>query len=911
MPSIHLSLFRCCLLAQLLLALTEAPAQQVKVSISNADQIAALFPDTSLPTDAFKELDRELFTTNFHNQGRRTPGAVDYVRALITYSAPDDIRNVQSKGTTFTLSPVADYQAFVDAIDYGKVLESNEARRALKIEIDPQEIDLDKLRDRASTKGALTQFDMRFPTAGEGQATISLRNRDRDEDDLEGRLGADFEAGDHIEIVLNKKPLYGVAQRIKKGSFSSVLVEVKLSDLESFAKKVRKRSLRTRLERAGELVFWAPAERLRKLDGPPRAAHAERTWSDTTGKYQVVATYGGVEGDRVVLKKPNGKQTKVPLAKLSEADRRYVQEAQGDSNPFVASRGAGGSMRADWSGVQTIRPRISRKWKWAPPALPKPESPQVRVDSLDLSPTPGESGHSESLERLFVARDGRSAVALLEQKAYQGRNYLQRLDFAAGDSERIVECPPDSVVLDVLPEERLVLLRSEDRNATRLYLKRMESDELKPVSDFNADPPGSFHKGIDGARLLSGGRLLTYGTLGDSVIWDGARAKALHRLKFETRGGSGLELGPQGRFLFANAEGGIAIIDTETGEHVASIPHSLSSIKRISVDRRLQRLAIASGDMIITIDLRTGEMIDGFSGGLVEKGEVDFIEDLLLVDDRYLVAPKYPLLLWQYVMATSGSYDNLLTVHGGRMWYVARTGGSIDGAWSVASAETPHTAIRDKLAELGDLDELVILSPGDRVVVSADTDLPADQETRVYDAVVSAFKQSGYLVVDESAADASAKQAVVTCKRAAKPIEVLIANPKAKPPADNPQAFKPPRGFAVPSHRPAWFGAPGGSTNWMYEKHTVTPYNSSVTIRQGDSILWSDRAEIQPGQSFSPTAKGSVQDVLNMLSKPDLKRLEEIVLPGRICRSGPVGGGYGATLLDADGVLEDYLGEEE
>lgn len=891
--------------------------QDATVVVTNAREVAAALPDNGLISEVLGEVDDDL--DSIHINPSREPGPQAYVLALITKSAPNDITRSRYSGVSFTVSPVTDFQAFVTAIDYGKVTATNEARRTVKVKIDLERLAPDKLQDLLEDAGPTRPFGNAFEPGGDFGARMretmgrqATPHLGRDEIDPGDRLGADFDEGDHVEIMLSDTPFYGVARRSKEGAFDTTLVEVELDDPGLLAKKIRKRSLRERLAKADEFVFWAPAERLRKLDGPPRAAHQERTWTDKTGKYRVVATYDGVEGDRVVLKKATGKQTKVPLTKLSEADQQYVKEAQQGANPFVAaSRGAGGSMRADWSSVQTVRPRASRKWKWTPPQLPKPQPARVRVETLDLSPPPGESDFTEDFERFFVARDGLSAVALLEESGIDERVHLQRLDFEAGVSEPLVTCPPNSVVLDVLPDERLVLLRNDDHDSSRLYLQRLEPGELKPVSDFEAHPPGAFHKGIKGAHLLPGGRLVAHGTFGDWVLWDGGQAKALYRFDLDTGVNASVEIGPLGRFLFVAGNDAIFVIDTQSGRSVASIPTGDASIRRLSVDPGMQRLAIASGDSIATIDLKTGGIIDAFSGGLVRKGTVDFIGDLLLVDDRYLVAPKYPLVLWQYVMATKGNYDNHLTIRGGRMWYAARTGGGIGGAWSIASAKTPHAAIREKLAELGDLDDLVILTPGDKVTVAIDTDLGADQETRLYDTIVAAFKQAGYVLVDQADAGPDAKRAVVTCKRAPKPIEVLIANPDAKPPADQPGAIKIPRGFAIPRATPAWFGGRPGPTDWMYEKHKITPYLSSVTIRQDNEVLWSDGVQVHEGQSFSPTAKGGVQEVINQLTKPNLERLLNFQLPGQMCRSGPVGGAYGATLLDADGVVEDYFGEEE
>jgi len=51
-----------------------------------------------------------------------------------------------------------------------------------------------------------------------------------------------------------------------------------------------------------------------------------RTWTDRTGKYRVEARLRGVEDGQAKLEKPDGSIISVPLSKLSEADRRFIEE---------------------------------------------------------------------------------------------------------------------------------------------------------------------------------------------------------------------------------------------------------------------------------------------------------------------------------------------------------------------------------------------------------------------------------------------------------------------------------------------------------------------------------------------------------------------------------------------------------
>ena len=54
----------------------------------------------------------------------------------------------------------------------------------------------------------------------------------------------------------------------------------------------------------------------------------ERTWTDATGKFSVTAELVEVRGDKVVLRRQNGKQITVPLAKLSVKDRQFLEKRE-------------------------------------------------------------------------------------------------------------------------------------------------------------------------------------------------------------------------------------------------------------------------------------------------------------------------------------------------------------------------------------------------------------------------------------------------------------------------------------------------------------------------------------------------------------------------------------------------------
>lgn len=55
---------------------------------------------------------------------------------------------------------------------------------------------------------------------------------------------------------------------------------------------------------------------------------AERTWTDSTGKFQVDAELVEVQDGTVVLRRADGRTVRVPLKRLSKSDQQYVAEHQ-------------------------------------------------------------------------------------------------------------------------------------------------------------------------------------------------------------------------------------------------------------------------------------------------------------------------------------------------------------------------------------------------------------------------------------------------------------------------------------------------------------------------------------------------------------------------------------------------------
>ncbi|MDO5113083.1 MAG: SHD1 domain-containing protein [Planctomycetia bacterium] len=62
-------------------------------------------------------------------------------------------------------------------------------------------------------------------------------------------------------------------------------------------------------------------------------AEEMRTWTDKSGKFQIEAEFLSRDGSKIRLRLANGKRTSIPIQKLSEEDREYIESLE--ENPFL------------------------------------------------------------------------------------------------------------------------------------------------------------------------------------------------------------------------------------------------------------------------------------------------------------------------------------------------------------------------------------------------------------------------------------------------------------------------------------------------------------------------------------------------------------------------------------------------
>src|SRR6478736_2549048 len=250
------------------------------------------------------------------------------------------------------------------------------------------------------------------------------------------------------------------------------------------------------------LYFFVAASRVFAETQKPQS----RTWTDRGGKFTVEATFVELHNGTVGLLRADGKRIDVPLEKLSDADAKYVHSLEESESPFAESaaarskaapqsgsaEAAGGGpsakqLRPDWKSVKTVRPAAFPKWTFQPVGGVPAADAKLPTTAIALGDLPGNKA-SESVLALRVSQDGTRAIVVRERGS--GRStpvFVQNVDLAKGTCDEPSQLIDGTAYLDALPEQGLVLLRSEGPgfgSAATVIIAKLESGHLIAVSQW-------------------------------------------------------------------------------------------------------------------------------------------------------------------------------------------------------------------------------------------------------------------------------------------------------------------------------------------------------------------------------------------------------------------------------------------
>src|SRR4029078_6001137 len=115
-----------------------------------------------------------------------------------------------------------------------------------------------------------------------------------------------------------------------------------------------------------------------------------RTWTDSTGKFKIDASYAGQDATGVKLKKTDGKTIQLALGKLTPQDQQYIAGVlapAADASPFESAKEVvfvpNADRQARWSTARRIDVQPKEGWTFTPDPGPSLSAPaEGRVVTL-------------------------------------------------------------------------------------------------------------------------------------------------------------------------------------------------------------------------------------------------------------------------------------------------------------------------------------------------------------------------------------------------------------------------------------------------------------------------------------------------------------------------------------------------
>lgn len=485
-----------------------------------------------------------------------------------------------------------------------------------------------------------------------------------------------------------------------------------------------------------------------------------RTWSDTSGQFSVKAKYVSSAGGKVTLEQEDGTHLEIELAKLSDADKKYVADEQrkganpfqkSPNNPFRQKGKAPAPKPADVADppLTTVDASAARlvdlgsdAWK-VPASGTQPADLAARAIRL-----PAKANFFEKTAGLAVNESAKRAVVgyTLDQPRPQGVTRLVPVDLASGQAQPAITVnglfAPVALAAD---GERVLMRRAEfgHGNNDRLELWSLSGGSATKLLRF---VPYDAAKGPDRDvtwAAFVGDKLATVSAGGSLVVWSLEPAlKAEYTLP--VLGQSVPAVSPDGTLIAFASDKELGVLDAVVGKIVGSraLPKDHMPFATFAFSPNGKRIGCVAFDRLYVWDAATGELYRELPfQGVHVAGQIAWTgPDHVLVGGRALLDLEKQIRLWDYNGAEA------LQPAGGLCWFVAADGDRAPGA--LVGAKVPQDAVRDRLAKALTEPDFFVFKPGTAVAIDTTGLMDAGEADRVRAALTKKVQAFGGTVSD-------------------------------------------------------------------------------------------------------------------------------------------------------------------
>ncbi len=578
-----------------------------------------------------------------------------------------------------------------------------------------------------------------------------------------------------------------------------------------------------------------------------------RTWTDSSETFTIEASLIGVDGEKVKLKKADGKTLTLTLDKLSDADRSFLQDnaSATPANPFEAaereasSKKSSGGKTVDLKGAKTIGDYGETSWSCPPDPSPLNDLPakkfSFKVGNIPL--------HSHSKDcGFFFSRGGQKvlyAIQVPRPPIGEGSDDVTKIFLGDVDSGKTTliknslcltpyGLSPDGTRAMFVQEPWGFGLHNGQKG--KIHIAKCASNKLEPFTILNPIENQGRSRGfndqtkadVDGAAWVSNDLILVrYSASLDRilVLVNINTGKALWKLNPDFIDKS-IVLSPGGKYFLVKAGKAQMLIETATGKTVGTldgVPETGQAKYSFSPDGR--KIASCGDEMIRIWNATTGKPEEAF---FVDHANSSSMftwvsnQHLLIGSKLFDITLQAPI--WEYVAHADKAY-----FFGGQFWYVVRTRKSTSGGNDEATlvgVTIPQKKVLERFSSKQNDSGLFVIRPGMKVALKVDPSLSKDRD-EIQRSVEEKLRNNDLTLANDA------------------PLTFLL---KVTQEGDQPVTY---------TAGPGMIGREGTKVKFKQEKY-------QILLQQGNQTLWS-RINVTgpPNVSLDEISNASLQSVVN------------------------------------------------
>ncbi|HBE70924.1 MAG TPA: hypothetical protein DDW52_22490 [Planctomycetaceae bacterium] len=471
-----------------------------------------------------------------------------------------------------------------------------------------------------------------------------------------------------------------------------------------------------------------------------RAITPMRSWSDKEQNFKVRAAGVALTPTTItLLKESDGLEVTVPIDKLSETDQAYLKKRLDEVGPPVApmpestvfATQASLGSAVSWNNASTladVQPDGQPSYASLPMAGVAFPRADFHEDVCRIEPIGGSAGWM-AVGTLNSRKPCRILwVSLAEQK-------IKRLHLI----------PSDQRLVSVHAPSRQFLTLNNDDN--RLTLWEADPNSVVPVGkkSWISSATNRWGGWDIWAEIVTPNRVLHRWGRAQYICWDTEAQREAYRFEQESFFRGEPTLSPGKRYIVLPEDKRIRVLDSSSGNTLASLPVEGGSAAGVGISRDGRHLAVLTRSQLAVWTFGSDEEPRRYradSIGTPFTARVEWIDDSsLLIDRKTLFDLNHELPLWSYEPKTfevkrDSFGTRTQTVFNNKLCYTVEFRGQQDG-FIVGAVDLPGPMVKEATADL-DAESLFIIRPGARVSIKLqcgefDSEVQAALEQQIAD----------------------------------------------------------------------------------------------------------------------------------------------------------------------------------